>query len=79
MCFTNNVSLGKLSSAALLLPGRHALNASLMAANVAAMGVFFGAETLATGVGLVVKNYNYKGVLTFLIGCKRSGDMCTAL
>ena len=63
MCFTNNVSLGKLSSAALLLPGRHALNASLMAANVAAMGVFFGAETLATGVGLVVKNY--KGVLTF--------------
>ncbi len=29
---------GLLNSAALLLPGRHALNASLMAANVGAMG-----------------------------------------
>lgn len=42
---------GKLSSAALLLPGRHALNASLMAANIGAMGVFFNADSLSTGVG----------------------------
>jgi len=42
---------GKLSSAALLLPGRHMINASLMAANIAAMGVFFNAGSLSTGVG----------------------------
>ena len=40
---------GKLSSAALLLPGRHAINASLLAANIGCMGYFFNAPSLAAG------------------------------
>jgi hypothetical protein len=47
----NNYSVisGKLSSAALLLPGRHAINAGLMAANIGCMGYFFNAPSLAAG------------------------------
>merc|ERR1712176_1039428 len=44
---------GKLSSAALLLPGRHAINLSLLAANVGCMGYFFNAPSLAAGVGML--------------------------
>ena len=40
---------GKLNSAALLLPGRHAINLSLLAANIGCMGYFFNAPSLAAG------------------------------
>ena len=47
---TNSPSLtGRLSSAALLLPGRHYLNASLMAANIGLMAAFYTTPSLATG------------------------------
>ncbi|KAL5271982.1 hypothetical protein ACHWQZ_G000245 [Mnemiopsis leidyi] len=44
---------GKLSSAALLLPGRHAINLSLLAANIGCMGYFFNAPSMAAGVGML--------------------------
>jgi len=42
---------GNLKSDALLLPGRHAINAGLMAANVGAMGYFLTQPSLMAGVG----------------------------
>lgn len=41
---------GILGSAPLLLPGRHAINAGLLAGNAAAMGYFFIDPTLAGGL-----------------------------
>jgi len=42
---------GSLSSAATLLPGRHALNASLLGANAAAMGYFLYSPDFVSGLG----------------------------
>ncbi|GLV37820.1 hypothetical protein CBL_06478 [Carabus blaptoides fortunei] len=42
---------GILNSAPLLLPGRHALNASMLAANAAAMAYFYMTPTMAGGLG----------------------------
>lgn len=44
---------GFLSSTPLLLPGRHYLNAGLLAANAAAMACFFTDPTLSTGLALL--------------------------
>lgn len=44
---------GLLNSAPLLLPGRHALNASLLAANILAMGYFFTDTSLASGLAML--------------------------
>lgn len=44
---------GSLSSAPLMLPGRHALNSALLAGNVGAMAAFYYAPTLASGMGLL--------------------------
>jgi H+-translocating NAD(P) transhydrogenase len=44
---------GVLSSNPLLLPGRHALNMSLLAANGAAMAYYFTAPTMATGLTML--------------------------
>ena len=40
---------GVLNSAPLMLPGRHAMNASLLAANVGAMGYFLTQPGFDTG------------------------------
>lgn len=44
---------GLLDSAPLLLPGRHLLNAGLLAGNIGAMGMFYMAPTMAEGLGLL--------------------------
>ncbi|XP_058814012.1 NAD(P) transhydrogenase, mitochondrial-like [Topomyia yanbarensis] len=44
---------GLLNSAPLLLPGRHYINAGLLAGNVGAMGLFFMEPTLNEGLGLL--------------------------
>lgn len=44
---------GMLNSAPLLLPGRHALNASLMAANVGAMGYFLMDPSFNVGISML--------------------------
>lgn len=44
---------GVLSSSPLLLPGRHALNAGLLAANLGAMGLFFSDPSLMGGLGML--------------------------
>ncbi|XP_055532528.1 NAD(P) transhydrogenase, mitochondrial-like [Wyeomyia smithii] len=44
---------GFLNSAPLLLPGRHYLNAGLLAGNIGAMGLFFMEPTLTGGLGLL--------------------------
>jgi len=63
---------GNLSSNPLMLPGRHALNASLMAANVGAMGYFLYDPTFATGCAMLGTTATLSGVmgvtLTMAIG-----------
>merc|ERR1712110_365833 len=44
---------GVLNSAPLMLPGRHALNGSLMAANVGAMGYFLSSPDFTTGCAML--------------------------
>jgi len=44
---------GSLSSAATLLPGRHALNAALLGANAAAMGYFLYSPDFMSGLGML--------------------------
>merc|ERR1711963_833392 len=44
---------GLLNSAPLMLPGRHALNAGLMAANVGAMGYFLYDPSFTTGISML--------------------------
>jgi len=63
---------GNLSSAATLLPGRHALNASLLATNAAAMGYFLIDPTFNTGLAMLGTTAALSGVmgvtLTMAIG-----------
>ena len=49
-----SVLLGVLNSAPLLLPGRHMMNASLMAASVGGMIPFMLSSSYATGMGCLV-------------------------
>lgn len=44
---------GVLSSSPLLLPGRHFINGGLLAGNVAAMGMFYLDQSMASGLGLL--------------------------
>lgn len=48
------VSLGVLDSAPLLLPGRHMLNAGLMAASVGGMVPFMLSDSFNTGMGCLM-------------------------
>lgn len=41
---------GLLNSAPLLLPGRHVLNSSLLAANLGAMALYFADPSMSTGL-----------------------------
>jgi NAD(P) transhydrogenase len=44
---------GVLSSSPLLLPGRHALNTSLMAGNIGAMAYYFMDPSFSAGIGML--------------------------
>jgi len=63
---------GNLSSNPLMLPGRHALNAGLMAANMGAMGYFLVDPSLSTGLAMLGTTATLSGVmgvtLTMAIG-----------
>jgi len=63
---------GNLNSAALLLPGRHALNAGLLAANAAAMGYFLVDPSMNSGLAMLGTTATLSGVmgvtLTMAIG-----------
>merc|ERR1719319_261998 len=63
---------GNLSSNPLMLPGRHVLNASLLAANIGAMGYFLADPSLAVGIGCLGTTAALSGVmgvtLTMAIG-----------
>jgi len=63
---------GSLSSNPLMLPGRHAMNAGLLAANVAAMGYYLTDPSMATGMAMLGTTATLSGVmgvtLTMAIG-----------
>merc|ERR1719438_668065 len=63
---------GNLSSNPLMLPGRHALNAGLLAANVGAMGYFLYEPSMSTGLAMLGTTATLSGVmgvtLTMAIG-----------
>merc|ERR1719481_2338436 len=63
---------GTLDSAPLMLPGRHALNASLLAANVGAMGYYLADPSMSVGMGMLGTTAALSGVmgvtLTMAIG-----------
>jgi len=63
---------GNLNSNPLMLPGRHVLNASLLAANVGAMGYFLVDPTLGVGIAMLGTTATLSGVmgitLTMAIG-----------
>jgi len=63
---------GTLNSAPLMLPGRHALNAGLMAANVGAMAYYLADPSMAVGMGMLGTTATLSGVmgvtLTMAIG-----------
>merc|ERR1711887_48089 len=63
---------GNLNSNPLMLPGRHALNASLLAANAGAMGYFLVDPTLGVGIAMLGTTATLSGVmgvtLTMAIG-----------
>jgi len=63
---------GNLNSNPLMLPGRHALNAGLLAANVGAMGYFLVDPSMATGLAMLGTTATLSGVmgvtLTMAIG-----------
>lgn len=44
---------GSLSSAPLLLPGRHALNAAMLAGNVGAMAYYFMDPSMGVGLSML--------------------------
>merc|ERR1711887_207262 len=57
---------GNLNSNPLMLPGRHALNASLLAANVGAMGYFLVDPSLSVGLAMLGTTATLSGVMTVL-------------
>merc|ERR1712025_1537024 len=63
---------GNLSSNPLMLPGRHALNSGLLAANVGAMGYFLTDPSLSVGLAMLGTTATLSGVmgitLTMAIG-----------
>merc|ERR1712112_633206 len=66
------IAYGKLNSNPLMLPGRHALNAGLLAANVGAMGYFLYEPSMSTGLAMLGTTATLSGVmgvtLTMAIG-----------
>merc|ERR1719195_2440421 len=54
---------GNLSSNPLMLPGRHALNAGLLAANVGAMGYFMVDPSMSVGLGMLAATADTKNII----------------
>merc|ERR1719184_467717 len=54
---------GTLNSAPLMLPGRHALNAGLMAANVGAMGYYLADPSMSVGMGMLGTTAGLSGIM----------------
>lgn len=61
------MSVGILNSAPLLLPGRHALNAGLMAASMGGMVPFMLSTSYGTGMGCLV---GVSGLSTIMVSVK---------
>lgn len=61
------MSVGILNSAPLLLPGRHALNAGLMAASMGGMVPFMLSSSYGTGMGCLV---GVSGLSTIMVSVK---------
>merc|ERR1712038_988002 len=64
---------GNLNSAPLMLPGRHALNGGLLAANIGAMGYFLMDPSFGMGLGMLGTTATLSSImgvtLTMAIGC----------
>ena len=66
---------GNLSSNPLMLPGRHALNAGLLAANVGAMGYFMVDPSMSVGLGMLGTTAALSGVMGVTLTMAIGGDM----
>ena len=66
---------GNLSSNPLMLPGRHALNAGLLAANVGAMGYFMVDPSMCVGLGMLGTTAALSGVMGVTLTMATGADM----
>ena len=66
---------GNLSSNPLMLPGRHALNAGLLAANVGAMGYFMVDPSMSVGLGMLGTSAALSGVMGVTLTMAIGADM----
>ena len=66
---------GNLSSNPLMLPGRHALNAGLLAANVGAMGYFMVDPSMSVGLGMLGTTAALSGVMGVTLNMATGADM----
>ena len=66
---------GNLSSNSLMLPGRHALNAGLLAANVGAMGYFMVDPSMSVGLGMLGTTAALSGVMGVTLTMAIGADM----
>ena len=66
---------GNLSSNPLMLPGRHALNAGLLAANVGAMGYFMVDPSMNMGLGMLGTSAALSGVMGVTLTMAIGADM----
>ena len=66
---------GNLSSNPLMLPGRHALNAGLLAANVGAMGHFMVDPSMSVGLGMLGTTAALSGVMGVTLTMAIGADM----
>ena len=66
---------GNLSSNPLMLPGRHALNAGLLAANVDAMGYFMVDPSMSVGLGMLGTTAALSGVMGVTLNMATGADM----
>ena len=70
---------GNLSSNPLMLPGRHALNAGLLAANVGAMGYFMVDPSMSVGLGMLGTTAALSGVMGVTLNMATGADMPVAI
>merc|ERR1712020_142622 len=66
---------GNLNSNPLMLPGRHALNAGLLAANVGAMGYFMVDPSMSVGLGMLGTTAALSGVMGVTLNMATGADM----
>merc|ERR1711923_695022 len=66
---------GNLSSNPLMLPGRHTLNAGLLATNVGAMGYFMVDPSMGVGLGMLGTSAALSGVMGVTLTMAIGADM----